>query len=284
VKFLDMTTALQTIPSLFSFKIWAVQMVAYHGFGLWFEWLDRTGRGWRFKVKPPERRSYAELLPRVLANQLFLLLPAMVAVEALGLAYVGPSSLSPLGWAFGLVGLTVGHDVVQYVAHRLILHRPANMRSLGHLLHHTTSGSRAITACYMSAADFFLEIVCPYLIPLILVGGGGSDMRFHSLVVIGGAFGGLYEHSGYDFGLGLRAAGGWRGAVGALLSSEAHSAHHSRGNVSFSDGFGSSNICDTLFGTRWDLMPDPRRVAVAASQAGGAANAKILGDTASQEA
>jgi sterol desaturase/sphingolipid hydroxylase (fatty acid hydroxylase superfamily) len=261
-----MTAALQFVFSSLALKIWIVQMAAYHGFGLWFEWLDRTGRGAAFKVRPPEKFSYARLLPRVLANQIFLLLPAMVAVEALGLAYVGPASLSPLGWVVGLAGLTVGHDVVQYVAHRYILHKPANMRKLGHLVHHTTIGSRSISACYMSAADFALEIVCPYLIPLILVGGGGSDALFHSLVVMGGAFGGLYEHSGYDFGVGLRAAGGWRKKLGAILSSEAHRAHHTRGNVSFSDGFGSSNLCDTMFGTRWDLAPDPRRMGPAPAQ------------------
>lgn len=233
-------------------------MLAYHSFGLWFEWLDRSSWSGRFKMRPPERRRYVDLLPRVLFNQFFLLLPAMVAVQALGLAYVGPDSLSVAGWILGAVGMTVGHDVMQYLAHRVILHRPANMRSFGHMLHHATSASRAISACYMSAADFFLEIVCPYLIPLTLIGGGGSDVLFHSAVVTGGAFGGLYEHSGYDFGWKLREAGGWRAIVGKMLSSEAHAAHHARGNVSFSDGFGSSSICDTLFRTRFDLAPNPR--------------------------
>jgi sterol desaturase/sphingolipid hydroxylase (fatty acid hydroxylase superfamily) len=234
-------------------------MVAYHGFGLWFEWLDRTERASRFKVRPPERRGYFDLLPRVLANQAFVLLPAMAAVEALGLAYVGPDRLSVAAVIAGFIGLTVGHDMVQYAAHRFMLHAPRTLRLFGHHIHHTTRASCAISACYMSCADFFLEIVCPYLIPLVLIGGGGSDVLFHSLVVAAGAFGGLYEHSGYDFSVGLRAAGGWRRRVGDLLSSQAHGAHHSRGNVSFSDGFGSSNICDTIFGTRWDLAAKSRR-------------------------
>ena len=68
-----------------------------------------------------------------------------------------------------VIGLTIGHDIVQYIAHRVVLHEPTNMRKFGHALHHTTRASRGISACYMSAADFFLEIVCPYLIPLILI-------------------------------------------------------------------------------------------------------------------
>jgi sterol desaturase/sphingolipid hydroxylase (fatty acid hydroxylase superfamily) len=258
-----MSAIFANLSGLVSIKVWLVQMIAFHGFGLWFEWLDRTGRARAYKFREPERRNYLSLAPRVLANQTFVLLPSMVMMERFGLAYVGPSSLSPFGWAVSFVGLTIGHDVVQYVAHRAILHQPKYMRSLGHLLHHTTAGSRGISACYMSAADFFLEIVCPYLVPLALVGGGGSGLLFHSVVVTGGAFGGLYEHSGYDFGRRLRGAGGWRATLGRLLSSEAHAAHHARGNVSFSDGFGSSNICDTLLRTRWDLAPDPRYAGLA---------------------
>ena len=31
-----------------SAQIWVVQMLAYHGLGLWFEWLDRSGPLQRF--------------------------------------------------------------------------------------------------------------------------------------------------------------------------------------------------------------------------------------------
>jgi len=236
-------------------QVWFIQMLAYLGFGLWFEWLDRNGGLSRFKTRPVERMSYAAMLPRVLANQVFVLLPTMLLLQWAGLAFVGPAHLPLVVWPLSFVGLTVGHDVVQYLAHRFVLHRPHMMRRLGHALHHSTTGSRGISACYMSYMDFLLEIVCPYVIPLALVGGGGSDMLFHSLVVSAGAFGGLYEHSGYDFSLSLRGCGGLRAVLAKMISSEAHAAHHARGNVSFSDGFGSSNICDTLFRTRWDLVP-----------------------------
>ena len=243
----------------FSIAVWGVQMIAYHGFGLWFEWLDQTGRGARFKVRPADRIGYRDLLPRVLFNQTFVLLPAMVLAQALGLAYYGSSHLTTLALVMSCAGLTIGHDVVQYVAHRLVLHDPVNMRKLGHIVHHSTRASRGISACYMSAADFFLEIVCPYLLPLILIGGGGTNFVFHAFIVSAGAYGGVYEHSGYDFGLALRKQPGWRRILGGMLSTEAHGYHHTRGNVSFSDGFGSSNICDSVFKTRWDLMPARER-------------------------
>ena len=180
----------------FSVAVWGVQMISYHGFALWFEWLDRTGRGQAFKVRTVERMSYREMLPRVLFNQTFVLLPAMGITQALGLAYYGSTQITIMGFVASVIGLTIGHDIVQYIAHRIVLHEPTNMRKFGHALHHTTRASRAISACYMSAEDFFLEIVCPYLIPLILIGGGGTNFIFHALIVSAGAFGGV--DNGHD--------------------------------------------------------------------------------------
>jgi sterol desaturase/sphingolipid hydroxylase (fatty acid hydroxylase superfamily) len=235
----------------------AVQMIAYHGVGFAFESCDRTGRLARFKLRRADRLSYRELLPRVLANQFLILLPSMLALEYFGLAFVGDSHLGLWHFIAGLVLMGVGHDIVQYIFHRFVLHRPSLIRKLGHALHHSTGASKAISACYMSHADFFLEIVLPYLIPLVLV-GAGADISFHLLVASLGAIGGLYEHSGYDFSLALRGsqgtASGPAGLLAGLISSKAHGEHHRRGDVSFSDGFGSPGLCDTLFGTRWDKV------------------------------
>jgi sterol desaturase/sphingolipid hydroxylase (fatty acid hydroxylase superfamily) len=137
------------------------------------------------------------------------------------------------------------------------LHRPGLIRTLGHSLHHSTGASKSVSACYMSSADFFLEIVLPYLIPLVLV-GAGADITFHLIVASLGAFGGLYEHSGYDFAVALPRQGltGVKRrlveTLAALVTSKAHAEHHRRSNVSFSDGFGSPGICDAIFATRWD--------------------------------
>jgi sterol desaturase/sphingolipid hydroxylase (fatty acid hydroxylase superfamily) len=243
-----------------SFLAWLVHMVAFHGVGLVFEWCDRTHRLARFKVRDLDRMSYRQLLPRVLFNQTAILLPAMLATEYFGLAFVGSPELSLAAGVMWFAGMGLGHDVVQYASHRL-MHHPALMRLLGHSLHHTTGASKAISACYQSAPDFFLEITLPYLLPLALV-GAGSNVLFHLVVPCLGAFGGLYEHSGYDFGVAFRdpAKTGWRrrlhAALAHLTSSIAHGNHHTRGNVSFSDGFGSPGLCDTIFRTRWDLVPE----------------------------
>lgn len=237
-----------------------VQMIAYHGVGLAFEWCDRTKRLASFKVRDADRLTYLELLPRVLANQFLVLLPAMVLVQASGLAFVGAPHLALWHFLLAMVLMGVGHDVVQYVFHRFVLHRPGLIRKLGHALHHSTGASKAISACYMSHADFFLEIVLPYLVPLVLV-GAGADIAFHLVVASLGAIGGLYEHSGYDFAVRLpKATGFWSRPLAlleTLVTSKAHGEHHRRSVVSFSDGFGSPGICDTIFRTRWDLAREP---------------------------
>jgi len=110
----------------------------------------------------------------------------------------------------------------------------------------------------MGTLDFFLGIVLPYLVPLVLIGGGGADVLFHPLVASLGAVGGLYEHSGYDFAAPLKRSRFFArmpklaARISGAITSQAHAEHHRYNNVSFSDGFGSPGICDTLLGTRWD--------------------------------
>ncbi len=245
--------------------IWAVQMVVFHGVGYGFELCDRTRSLSRFKVRDIDRKSYAQLLPRVLANQVFILLPCMVAMEACGLAFVGRSHLPAWLFVASIAVMGVGHDVVQYLTHRHLLHRPSLIRKLKHSIHHSTGASKGISACYMGAADFFLEIVLPYLLPLAIIGGGGSDIVFHAMIAGLGAVGGVYEHSGYDFAILLPKARiaermpRFVTVLAGLVSSHAHGEHHAKGNVSFSDGFGSPAMCDTLFGTRWDQVAARRR-------------------------
>jgi len=243
---------------------WAVQMAVFHGGGLLFEWSDRTVVLSSFKVRDIDRLGYTELLPRVLINQIFILLPAMVVLQYAGLAFTGAPHLSMLHFVAGMALLVIGHDIVQYVFHRFLLHRPGLIRMLGHNVHHSTGASKAISACYMSPADFFLEIVLPYLVPLTLI-GAGADVLFHLTAASLGAIGGLYEHSGYDFAVRLpqpNRSGSrlqpldW---LSHLVTSKAHGEHHRRSNVSFSDGFGSPGICDTIFKTRWDLADAARK-------------------------
>jgi sterol desaturase/sphingolipid hydroxylase (fatty acid hydroxylase superfamily) len=245
---------------------WAVQMAVFHGVGLFFEWSDRTGMLSSFKVRDIERLTYFQLVPRVLFNQVFILLPAMVAFQCAGLAFTGAPHLSALHFVAGMVLMGVGHDVVQYIFHRFVLHRPGLIRKLGHSVHHSTGASKSISACYMSPADFFLEIVLPYLVPLALI-GAGADVFFHLTVASFGAIGGLYEHSGYDFAVRLPRDAGSHSRLrpltwlAAAVTSKAHGEHHRRSNVSFSDGFGSPGICDTIFKTRWDMAEAAQKAA-----------------------
>jgi sterol desaturase/sphingolipid hydroxylase (fatty acid hydroxylase superfamily) len=225
--------------------IWAIHMLAFHSLGLGFAACDRYGALARFKLRRSDRLSYGRILRRVLINQTFILLPAMLLCQYAGLAYAGPPHLSILMFLGGLVLMALGHDIVQYAGHRWLLHHP-RLRWLGHGLHHATGASKSISAMYMSGPDFFLNIVCPYLVPLVLIGGGGSDILFHIVTIGLGVVGGLYEHSGYDFAVALK------GVPASFISSHAHGQHHRRSTVSFSDGFGSPGLCDTLFGTRWD--------------------------------
>jgi len=241
-----------------SVLVWAVQMAVFHGVGLGFEWCDRAGWMSRAKIRNTGRLHYRDLLPRVLANQFFVLLPAMAALQWAGLAFTGSTHLSLWKFAGNVVLLGIGHDIVQYIFHRYALHRHSFAGILKHGVHHSTGASQAISACYMSTGDFFLEIVLPYLVPLALVGGGGADLGFHCVVASLGAIGGLYEHSGYDFAVPFRKTGFfaiWQrlaGFIAAAITSHAHGEHHRRGVVSFSDGFGSPGLCDTLLGTRWN--------------------------------
>jgi sterol desaturase/sphingolipid hydroxylase (fatty acid hydroxylase superfamily) len=241
-----------------SLTVWAIQMVVYHGVALAFEALDRTGRLSCYRVRPPDRLSYRTVMPLVLVNQCLVLLPSMMALEAAGLAYTGAGHLQPLHFILGLAVMAIGHDVVQYLGHRP-QHMFRRLQFLGHGIHHGTTASRAVSACYMHPADFVFQIVLPYLVPLVVIGGGGRDILFHVMTVGLGAIGGLYEHSGYDFAAVFR--GRWKSRPGAavsraaafMVSSHAHAEHHRRSDVSFSDGFGSPGLCDTLMGTRWDL-------------------------------
>lgn len=250
--------------------VWAVQQIAFHAVGFLFEWCDQSGAIRQFKVRETDRKPYGQMLPRVLFNQIFVLLPCMVLSQVLGLCFTDhPKHLPLVQFLASLPAMAVGHDIVQYLSHRYLLHQPIIplMRALKHSIHHSTDATKAISACYMSAPDFFLEIVLPYLVPLALVRGGGGDVLFHSLIAGLGAVGGLYEHSGYDFSVPLRKSKenefvvrrlGLGDLLSKFLDNRAHSEHHIRANVSFSDGFGSPGICDTLLGTQWDIAAKRR--------------------------
>src|ERR1700691_4835032 len=84
---------------------WITMMAVYHGFGIAFEYCDRTGLLGKAKVRRADRLGYFDLLPRVIVNHVCVLLPCMVALQWAGLAYVGAPRLGPLRFVFNLASM-----------------------------------------------------------------------------------------------------------------------------------------------------------------------------------
>ena len=91
----------------------------------------------------------------------------------------------------------------------------------------------------MSGPDFFLEIVVPYLVPLSVLSRYNLCNTATCIAILPvGAFGGLYEHSGYNFFEGI-----------AALDTKVHAMHHRFYNCSFADGVGAPSVLDAMMGT-----------------------------------
>lgn len=92
---------------------------------------------------------------------------------------------------------------------------------------------------YMSSPDFLLEIVIPYLVPLIFLSMANVCSSATCVAILPlGALGGLYEHSGYNFFDGI-----------AALDTTVHGMHHRFYHCSFADGVGAPSIFDAAMGT-----------------------------------
>mmetsp|Transcript_1647 Transcript_1647/g.3501 ORF Transcript_1647/g.3501 Transcript_1647/m.3501 type:complete len:291 (+) Transcript_1647:446-1318(+) len=198
-------------------------------------------------------KAYSDMLPLVIFNQVFVMLPSMLIFTWLGLGFVRPEETADahsLFWRLPLIlaWMSLGHDIVFYVFHRFILHTTWGLRIFRHDIHHSTKASVALSALYMHPLDFLLEVVAPFLIPFAFVSHLSSDS--FTIVLAGiGAIGGAYEHSGYNF---------WPQIT--PLDTSLHIAHHLQWNCSFSDGVGSTNVMDKLCGTAADTrLTDPLR-------------------------
>ena len=87
--------------------VWAVAMVAYHALGLLFEWLDRKHWLNRFNGRRSNRRGYLQLPPLVLLDRCCVMLPYVVACQALGLAFVGNPHLGAVRICINLALLAI---------------------------------------------------------------------------------------------------------------------------------------------------------------------------------
>jgi sterol desaturase/sphingolipid hydroxylase (fatty acid hydroxylase superfamily) len=172
---LDVSSFFWWLP--LSVLAWAVQWPSFMALGCFsVERPDESQRSFKVRQRLPAQLSRA--VARVLFNQVLVLLPAMIAFQYTGLAFTGRPHLSVCYFLAAMALMTIGHDIVQYVFHRFVLHRPGLIRKLGHSVHHSTGASKAIGACYMSPPDLFLEIALPYLVPLAII-GAGADVTFH---------------------------------------------------------------------------------------------------------
>lgn len=251
-------SALHSNPVLLS---WVLFMLLFHAMGLLFQYLDTSRRLANHKQFNPLPTSplYGDMLPLVLFNQVFLLFPVMQLCRYANLIMTpivdAPSTYGHALRSFLLLSTVAPflHEILFYTAHRFVLHSRWGFSALNHRLHHSSRAHCSISAMYMTPADFFLEVIVPYILPLILLSHGLHGLpRSHAVWMLPiGALGGLYEHSGYNFFRGVRG-----------LDTSVHGRHHTMHGCSFSDGFGSPSVLD-----HWLLTACPPMPSVGVSQA-----------------
>ncbi|KAA8495347.1 hypothetical protein FVE85_1502 [Porphyridium purpureum] len=195
----------------------------------------------RFRMHFKGRKGYLEMMPLVLFNQTFVLLPCVLLVGHKGWGFCSQYALLSLStlWRvpIALFGMSLGHDVVFYIGHRYILHTHWGLPIFRHDVHHSTKAADAVSALFMHPFDFFVEIVLPYLVPYVLIAPLSTSLLDVFIPVLG-VVGGTYEHSGFNF---------WPDIT--VLDTRFHAAHHIKWSVSYSDGVGSTNLMDALMDT-----------------------------------
>lgn len=229
-----------------AFLIWTVHFISWHLFAASFALADHYHWFSRYKIAIERKLGYLNVLPRVLANQVFIMLPTMLLIGRLGWGFKDHSW--PL-WVllFHAYMLGIVHDIVFFIGHRL-LHTQVGFKKLGHYLHHQSRGGTAAASMYMSSVDFFLEIILPYMIFIIIF---PTNFYFNCLVASIGSFAAMYEHSGYCFTT-------WK-----PLDTRPHISHHGhRSKASFSEGVLSPGWCDFIAGTSYHSTKDklPSRI------------------------
>lgn len=179
---------------------WTLFMACYHVACALFEHLDRTQKlqqykQFRWKKGLP---TYRDMLPRVLANQTLIMLPCMIAVWPLTNSYSGKQPSTPTSLLALAALAPLLHELPFYALHRWVLHSPHGVPRLGHSLHHNAKAHSAVSAMYMYAFDYVLQIVVPYVIPLLVLRATRMLTASHAVALLPlGSLGGLYEHSGY---------------------------------------------------------------------------------------
>lgn len=234
---LSYSTNYQSITS------WLLFMLAFYIAAFAFQCFDRYRILSQYKVyrSSAATPTFSQMLLRVIFNQCCLLLPAMILFENFSLTFKSnpnpPSNLVSFFTQFTLT--TFLHEVAFYIFHSYVLHSSWGFQNLNHALHHTSKTHSAISAMYMSPPDFLLEIIIPYLFPLCLSTLCNYANNFSCLfILLFGAFGGLYEHSGYNIFPDIH-----------TLDTSVHALHHTHHHCSFANGVGAPSLVDPFMGT-----------------------------------
>jgi len=228
--------------------IWLAHMVTWHGGAYLFHWLDTNVSALaRYKNGTHGNLKWGDMMRTVLVNQCGIMLPLMASADYLQwFAF----RYEPQEWnATTLCSIVLAnvvasylHDIAFYVCHRFILHSKWGYRVLAHHLHHSTYATVAASSMYMAPVDFVLEIILPFFLMIWPV--RDLDIRLAIWLVVMGGWGGLYEHSGYNFFPGVY-----------QLDTRYHYAHHNHAGVSFSEGVFSPGLPDWLFRTSLLYLP-----------------------------
>lgn len=230
---------------MYAIWLFAVHAITWHLGAAAFALCDRMAWFHWWKACSDDRLSWRQMMPQVILNQVAVLLPALWLLDATGQFRVEELDLSAWQWlghtVYHALGLSVTHDVMFYVGHRL-LHTPTLYRMLRHDVHHSTYASVAASSMYMSIPDFVVEIVVPFTAWFSV--GQPTDWRTAAVLVTLGGWTAMYEHSGYVFYVGMR-----------CLDSRAHMAHHQTPNIAFSEGVASASLCDRIMGTSYHELP-----------------------------
>lgn len=220
----------------FYLVVWWSHMMSFHLVATIFHLVDsrRWCRQYKFAERDP--LTYFQMLPIILRNQVFVFLPALCFLwyqDWVTLERAPTWKALALSVVYTSVGFSLVHDVVFYVGHRL-MHTKWGFAWSGHALHHDTKGTVAASALYMGCLDFVVEILLPFSAWFLITRHAYLETLL--FVVVVGAWGAMYEHSGFDFGL-------------PGYDPRPHAYHHTHYKLGFSEGIGSLGIMDWMFQT-----------------------------------
>ena len=226
----------------------ALGMLVFHGMGTVLQIFDAYGICQQFKeFKATDKMpTYYEMLPQVLWNQIVILLPCMMITGYTRWTVPNENEVNltanmnmVLKWFCALIIGLSGHEICFYLTHRFLLHSKWGWTFFEHHVHHSAKTHSSISAMYMSSLDFLVEIVVPFLVPVMVVCALNLSDRFTVITLLpSGTIGGILEHSGYNFLPQF-----------TLTDTAPHARHHRMKNCSYADGFFAPNILDNVFET-----------------------------------